>query len=1004
MAIDKLAMVWPDWKAVEMIGEGSLAKVYKAVNTVSGEESAIKVISLPRDGELDSLRAEGMDDVAIKAYYAEMVEDIKAELEINRSLGDCPNVVDIYDMKTVAADNGIGCDIYIRMELLVPFANYTALYPLTEADSIKMAADICTALEACEKKGIIHRDIKPESIMISADGSFKLSDFTITKDGGRTGSVLSNNGGFVYLAPEIARGGQYDCTADIYSLGLLLYKLNNNGCMPFINPNLSEVSFAQRKEALDRRMSGESLPLPCNASSDYAQVILAACAYDPAKRFQSASALKMILEKIAPTVGIPIIAVDYNTMVGERSAVLNPTAPTTEFESDIFEIDDDPVVGFNVENTDRYDPPLRNQKKKNPGASDKNKTKLIIILSCAGGALLIIVAILLFILLPGPSSSDSKAEISAIITSLRSDEFDKADKLYDDYAGNMDQLRGELKKRLDEIYSEFLAVEGAYDDAYDAAIAEIDTIDGFGDKVISEKISETRQKVEDLCISRRSFDQGRAFLTNKQYAEAIEAYNKVVKDDPNYEEAQKLREEAIEPYREQVCDDAQISADDSRYEEAVEFLKKALELLPEDEIITEKLDSIKDQYADEVIAEADKYIEEGDTKSANDVLVAALELLEKNDKIEDKLETLANEVIKISDAYIDDGDFDAASKTLKDALEYLKDNPKILDAIEALDTKMENYYIRETDELITDKKYTDALKMMALAYEKLSESENILKKHEEIEDVIIKEAEGLISSGKFEDAEKLLNTAIESLQSNDKLSKKLNGLTSDMENYYLKQADDLLAENDLTAAAEVISDGLKVISDSQKLKDKQKHINTMIENDYIERADAAMNSYDYYGALDILKQGEKILPDSTAISDKIDDLKANAPDDLDDISCNGYDNVSYYNESVKDEKGNSYTKYASFSTRSTAYAEYDLDGDYDMFVATLFTTNTGEKTVRIYLDGSSTPAFSLENFDDETKPRSIELNVTGVKTMRIEVEVDALIMSKSVIFGEPLLY
>ena len=96
---------------------------------------------------------------------------------------------------------------------------------LTEEDVLRLGIDLCRALEYCQKQNIIHRDIKPENIFVSRFGEFKLGDFGIARNWDRGASGLSKKGTFSYMAPEMYKGEEYDSRADIYSLGIVLYKL-----------------------------------------------------------------------------------------------------------------------------------------------------------------------------------------------------------------------------------------------------------------------------------------------------------------------------------------------------------------------------------------------------------------------------------------------------------------------------------------------------------------------------------------------------------------------------------------------------------------------------------------------------------------------------------------------------------------------------------------------------------------------------------------------------------
>ena len=292
---------WPEWKIVEKIGEGSFGKVYKARRTEQGKTfySAIKVITIPSNaGELSSVRSENPDEQSVKEYFYSLVEECIQEVNTMEYFRGNSHVVSVEDYKVMEYLDDIGWDIYIRMEYLTSFLDYCAGRALTEEDVIHLGIDLCKALEYCQCQNIIHRDIKPENIFVSRFGEFKLGDFGIARELDRTMSGLSKKGTFSYMAPEMYRGEAYDARVDIYSLGIVLYKLRNHNRLPFISLKKQLITYRDKEEALNRRMAGEKLPVPAEAGEAFAEVIFKACAYDRHDRYESAEEFRMALEQI----------------------------------------------------------------------------------------------------------------------------------------------------------------------------------------------------------------------------------------------------------------------------------------------------------------------------------------------------------------------------------------------------------------------------------------------------------------------------------------------------------------------------------------------------------------------------------------------------------------------------------------------------------------------------------------------------------------------------------
>lgn len=193
--------------------------------------------------------------------------------------------------------DGIGWDILIQMELLTPLNKYIVSNTITQRDIIRLGIDLCNALELCQKFNIIHRDIKPENIFVSEVGNFKLGDFGISRTADRT-SGMTKTGTEAYMAPEVYKGEPYHSTVDIYSLGLVLYRLLNGNRLPFFPPAPAPVKPEDRDNAVKKRFSGAPLPPPCHARGRLGEIVLKACSYSPRDRYSSPGQMRQELEAI----------------------------------------------------------------------------------------------------------------------------------------------------------------------------------------------------------------------------------------------------------------------------------------------------------------------------------------------------------------------------------------------------------------------------------------------------------------------------------------------------------------------------------------------------------------------------------------------------------------------------------------------------------------------------------------------------------------------------------
>lgn len=293
--------VWPEWELIEKIGEGSFGKVYKAKRTERGRSfySAIKIISIPASKEeLDSVRSEMNNEQSTREYFRNLVEDCIQEIYTMEHFCGNSHVVSFEDFKVVEYLDEIGWDISIRMEYLTSFMDYCTGKELTEKEVIKLGCDLAMALIYCRKLNIIHRDVKPENIFVSRFGDFKLGDFGIAREQAHTMSNMSKKGTYSYMAPEIYKGEKYDSSIDIYSLGIVLYKLMNQNRLPFLSLDKQLITYRDKETALARRMAGEKMPVPVNASAAFSHIILKACAYEPGKRYRKPEDMLRDLEKL----------------------------------------------------------------------------------------------------------------------------------------------------------------------------------------------------------------------------------------------------------------------------------------------------------------------------------------------------------------------------------------------------------------------------------------------------------------------------------------------------------------------------------------------------------------------------------------------------------------------------------------------------------------------------------------------------------------------------------
>ena len=328
------------WKEEELIGEGSYGKVYKVKKEEFGiaTYSAIKQIEIPQTkSEIQTLKTEGMTQNDITRYYEKSVQKWVEEIKFMSIFKDSENIVSIEDYEIIPKKNEIGFIINIKMELLKNLDAYILENNITDKEAIKMAIDVATALEDCEENNVVHRDIKPDNIFVNKKGIYKVGDFGIAKHIDKTVSNMSKKGTENYMAPELYKNEKGNRTVDTYSLGIMLYRYFNYNRLPFLPNYPEEITMEAREEALYKRISGEKMPAPQNATREIAEIILKACNYYPKDRYSSATELKTDLQKVYDQIDKPKILFDFNEKQMNKLFIENTKSDSHNGTLSVFE-------------------------------------------------------------------------------------------------------------------------------------------------------------------------------------------------------------------------------------------------------------------------------------------------------------------------------------------------------------------------------------------------------------------------------------------------------------------------------------------------------------------------------------------------------------------------------------------------------------------------------------------------------------------------------------------
>ena len=283
------------------LGSGGYGTVYLGTKEDLGVQynTAIKHISMPDADAYDAVMQDyNYDKAAAQAHFEKLVAGITSEINtlLNLSKKDNRYIVAYYDHNIQKNTDPLRFDITMRMEYLTPLNKAIRQNGLTMEEVLKLGLNMCDALILCHGSDIMHRDIKEANIFVSDDGNYKLGDFGVAKTALETTQAGSMKGTASYMAPEIYLREPYDKTVDIYSLGIVLYKLLNNQRLPFMPDAPASFTADDKNNAESKRIRGETPPIPYNAKRRLGDIIVKACSVKT-QRYSAAEELRKDLQE-----------------------------------------------------------------------------------------------------------------------------------------------------------------------------------------------------------------------------------------------------------------------------------------------------------------------------------------------------------------------------------------------------------------------------------------------------------------------------------------------------------------------------------------------------------------------------------------------------------------------------------------------------------------------------------------------------------------------------------
>ncbi|WP_297427332.1 Stk1 family PASTA domain-containing Ser/Thr kinase [Clostridium sp.] len=303
------------YELLEKIGEGGMSEVFKARCNKLNRFVAVKI-----------LKKEFCNN-------ADIVEKFKGEATAIATLSD-NNIVNILDVGTQDDINYIVME-YVKGKTLKDIIKQVG--KMNYETALSVAIQIAKALDCAHRNNIIHRDVKPQNILVTEDGIMKVTDFGIAKSS--TSETITNTstimGSAHYLSPEQAKGSFIDCRTDLYSLGVVLYEMVT-GSLPFQADTAVTIALKHlQEEVVPPKNLNSKVPDSLN------QLILKAMQKDPIKRYQSAKEMITDLQKIKDDPNAKINEEEANDHTIIMSAVTQQINKQEEQNKKNEEYDDD---------------------------------------------------------------------------------------------------------------------------------------------------------------------------------------------------------------------------------------------------------------------------------------------------------------------------------------------------------------------------------------------------------------------------------------------------------------------------------------------------------------------------------------------------------------------------------------------------------------------------------------------------------------------------------------
>lgn len=284
--LHKYEPLFGNWTICDFIGETDFSSVYK-LKDPNSNYAVVKFIRIPNNHLYSNAIAScGTKKKKLDSYFLDLISNIENYINALSNIND-PYILDYQDHTIVKLTDKNGWDFLIKTEYIESLSSYLNKNIFTVRDLLLLGIDLAVGLTRYRQKKIYQTNINEKNIFLCENGTYKIGDFSLTNH------IIRNSWPNIFfsdpnsISPELMSNKVKNTTADIYSLGIFMYKILNNGRYPFFPKYPREISTESIRLATKTRLKGEFMPKPVNCANSLFHIILKACAYKASARYKN---------------------------------------------------------------------------------------------------------------------------------------------------------------------------------------------------------------------------------------------------------------------------------------------------------------------------------------------------------------------------------------------------------------------------------------------------------------------------------------------------------------------------------------------------------------------------------------------------------------------------------------------------------------------------------------------------------------------------------------------